>query len=127
MFEVTKDEDFVYVKATVSRRKFSSEKRIYIKWVHAFEEAKKRYPEVDILRENDNHDIVSTETNKNSSLWKFKIVKKEIQIEEKLPINKNIFKNKKLRRLTKQAESVTVEETEQSLSDQPVIVQESTE
>ena len=82
MFEITKEQNVVIVTATVSPRRFSKEKKIFIHWEDAYREAKNKYPEIEINKTPDNYVIVSN-TQQNSGTWRFKINKKEQKKKDK--------------------------------------------
>lgn len=137
--EIKKEEDKVIVIAKLKKRVLTKTPKFYFSWVEAKKLVRERYPDLKIedplslKHVLHNYDKVCYEEN-----WIFPIKqepKQEQKQEPKQEPKKQVlnFKKKKNKiqktteQLTNLEKPATVEETEQSLSDQPVIVQEPTE
>lgn len=120
MFDIRKDEDYIYVEVKVKKRETKNDERVYVYWRECVEQIKNTFPEVDYEKYPEVPFVVSSVKEPHEGTWKFKINK-----EEKNKKKKPKSTQEKSQHLTKVEECATVEETEQS--ELPVIVQEPTE
>ena len=127
MFEVTKDKEFIFVKATVTRRRYSKEPKIRVHWREALKKAEETFPDVS-FKEIPDHKNTLSNSEQDNMTWKFEILEKakNKKIKNTRRVREPVSKSDEEQNpFTNSEESATVEETSQS--DQPAIVQEPTE
>ena len=120
MFNIYKDQDYVYVEVNIKKRETKQDERIIVYWRDCVKALKQKFPDVDYQSRPEVPYVFSSLKEPHKGVWKFKINK-----EEKSKKRKFKSTQEKSQHLTKVEESATVEETEQS--ELPVIVQEPTE
>lgn len=136
MFEVIEMKDSYKVIVSLKKRVYAGEKRIYINVVNALDYLLEMYPQAKVEKNLDKSAVVSNVTEPHSYIWVFnkilekeKIKKKQKSLEALTEMTEEFVGYEKVlaEDLTEPEKSDNVEETTQSLSDQPAIVQEPTE
>jgi len=78
MYNIEKDEKYIYVEIKVEPRKTIGEKKIRFYWVDGLNEARKMFPDLNIKNKPDHTAVVSNcDEEHNSAIWKFEIIEEE--------------------------------------------------
>jgi hypothetical protein len=83
MFEITKDEDYIYVSVSLTKREFAREQKIWIREQDALDAVISEYPEVEIVPIAKEKITASNIREPHSATWSFPLKKTKKPLTDK--------------------------------------------